>query len=215
MPIRTDRGRAAALRQFWSWPLRSGRHMLATVLVAGAVLTGVAVAANALGAASEQPTSKHRTAPPAPSVHSEAPARTPGTSSSSTTTQTTTPTTSTTTSAENTTESVGQVSAGKAGAAKTATGFVTHWLRPPEGTSTQEWMRPLLPYVMPGVVVNLETIAPANIPATAVTGTARVVSNDAGVAKVDVPTDAGVIRVTVIASPEGQWLVRRWEPVDR
>lgn len=216
MPIRTDRGRAAALRQFWSWPLRSGRHMLVTVLVAAAVITGIAVAANAVGSAETQPTSMHRSTPPAPSPHPETPASTPGspTPSSAATETTTSTATSTPTPVENTT-AVGRVSAGDAGAVATATGFVTHWLRPPEGTSTQAWMRPLLPYVMPGVVVNLETIAPANIPATAVTGKASVVSNKEGVAKVDVPTDAGVIRVTVIASPDGQWLVRRWAPVGR
>src|SRR4051812_34416773 len=33
MPIRTNRGRVAVYRRLWGWPMRSPRHLIATVLV--------------------------------------------------------------------------------------------------------------------------------------------------------------------------------------
>ena len=33
MPIRTNRGRAAVYRRLWGWPLRSPRHLAASIII--------------------------------------------------------------------------------------------------------------------------------------------------------------------------------------
>lgn len=44
MPIRTNRGRAAVYRQVWGWPLRSPRHLAATLGVVAVLAAGVGYA---------------------------------------------------------------------------------------------------------------------------------------------------------------------------
>lgn len=43
MPIRTNRGRAAVYRRLWGWPLRSPRHLVATIVAVVAVVTTISV----------------------------------------------------------------------------------------------------------------------------------------------------------------------------
>src|SRR5690606_9108819 len=41
MPIRTNRGRAAVYRRIWGAPLRSPKHLIATVVDLGSLITAV------------------------------------------------------------------------------------------------------------------------------------------------------------------------------
>ncbi|NUT50751.1 MAG: hypothetical protein HOV94_26095 [Saccharothrix sp.] len=43
MPIRTNRGRAAVYRRLWGWPLRSPRHLVATVVGVIVLITAISV----------------------------------------------------------------------------------------------------------------------------------------------------------------------------
>lgn len=206
MPIRTDRGRAAATRAFWSWPLRSGRHMLATAVGVAAVLTAVAVASNALQG------DRHAAAPAGPTSSAAAPplaptSSAPGTSgynpASSTAPATTVPAST----------AAGTASAGTPGALTTAKAFMAHWIRPPAGTSTAQWADGLRAYVMPESIAELDTVDPQNIPARKVTGDPQVTKADAAVVEANVPTDAGLVHLVIVAYTDGRWLVRTWEPV--
>ncbi|MBB5807844.1 hypothetical protein F4560_007612 [Saccharothrix ecbatanensis] len=43
MPIRTNRGRAAVYRRLWGWPLRSPKHLVATIVGVIVVITTISV----------------------------------------------------------------------------------------------------------------------------------------------------------------------------
>ena len=56
MPIRTNRGRAVVYRQVWGWPLRSPRHLAATLAVVAVLAAGVGyVAGDGRGPRPERP----------------------------------------------------------------------------------------------------------------------------------------------------------------
>lgn len=222
MPIRTDRGRAAALRQFWSWPLRSAHHMAATGLIVVLLVTGIALAAAALqtpephsDAASGPAAATNTTDPSGPTTRETTTADSdtePASSSTSPSPSNTPPQEGTATSGS----PAGAVSDGTTGAVTTAVGFIQHWLRPPPGTPDQQWVRRLQPYVLPGAAGGVRSINPDTVPATAITGEPELVRSEQGIAVVEVPIDAGRVRVTVLAYPAtGEWLVKTWAPVDR
>ena len=43
MPIRTNRGRAAVYRRLWGWPLRSPRHLAASIIIFVVVVVALGV----------------------------------------------------------------------------------------------------------------------------------------------------------------------------
>lgn len=50
MPIRTNRGRTAVYRRLWGWPLRSPKHLVATIVGVMVVVTAISVVIpNAIG----------------------------------------------------------------------------------------------------------------------------------------------------------------------
>ncbi|MBO3736627.1 hypothetical protein [Actinoplanes flavus] len=91
-----------------------------------------------------------------------------------------------------------------------ATGYVQAWARPNLDQAT--WHAALQPLVLPAYTPLLGDTDPANVPATTLTGAPRVVSATTDAVVVDVPTDAGPIRVTVVAD-DGRWLVATADPV--
>jgi hypothetical protein len=94
-------------------------------------------------------------------------------------------------------------------AATVAEAFLRAWARP--SLDARSWLAGVVPYAAPGYVPLLRSVDPANVPAHAVTGPPVVVRHDAATAVLDVPTDAGVIRVTCVAVGDG-WLVATVEP---
>jgi hypothetical protein len=104
-------------------------------------------------------------------------------------------------------------SAGTAAATRVATAYATAWARP--DLRATSWWRGVARYAEPGYADLLRSVEPANVPASRVTGAARVVRAAAGVVVVDVPTDAGTCRVTVAdTSGAGEWKVstHSWRP---
>jgi hypothetical protein len=98
-------------------------------------------------------------------------------------------------------------------AADVATRFAAAWARP--GLAPDVWWHDVARYAEPGYARLLRTVDPANVPATRVIGTARVVTTEAGLVVLDVPTDTGLCRVTVAdASGTGEWKVstHSWIP---
>lgn len=216
MPIRTDRGRAAALRHFWSWPLRSGRHMLVTLAAAAVVITGFAVASHAItdpDTDSPSAVAESRTHAPAGATGGGEPppvGRTPTEQDPSISTRPPSSTSSTGESAP--TVHPGSVDDGKDGAATTARKWVTHWARV-EGVNKEEWVETLTPLTLPGKVPDLKTTALERVPDITVTGKTSIEDSEDGVVTVDVATDDDPIRVTAVEYPDDRWLVRSWKPV--
>ncbi|MEU3457717.1 hypothetical protein ABZ671_29585 [Micromonospora sp. NPDC006766] len=89
-------------------------------------------------------------------------------------------------------------------AAATATLFVARWARPT--LPAAQWRADVRPYAVPGYADLLNTVDPANVPATRITAPGRVVTATPERAEVDVGTDAGVLRVVCVRDGQ-RWLV--------
>ncbi|WFE47665.1 hypothetical protein [Verrucosispora sp. WMMD1129] len=90
-----------------------------------------------------------------------------------------------------------------------ATRFVRAWARP--HLPAERWLADLQPLAVAGYADLLATVDPANVPARRVTGAGRVATAIDGRVDVDVPTDAGPLRVAVVR--EGtRWLVATIAP---
>lgn len=87
--------------------------------------------------------------------------------------------------------------------------YVRLWARPTLGRNA--WYTDVQPMVTPAYAQLLADTDPAHLPAHAATGSPHLVSADTGVVVADVPTDAGLIRVTV-ASTGGRWLIDNARP---
>lgn len=82
--------------------------------------------------------------------------------------------------------------------------YVRLWARPTLGRTA--WHTGAKPMVTPAYAQLLADTDPAQVPAHVATGSPRLVSADTAVVVADVPTDAGLIRVTV-ANTGGRWLI--------
>ncbi|GIH18958.1 hypothetical protein [Rugosimonospora africana] len=82
--------------------------------------------------------------------------------------------------------------------------FAAAWSRP--NLDAQTWLAGVRVYTAPHYAALLASVDPANVPATTVTGPPTPVSSTTVVLVVDVPTDAGTLRVTC-DDMAGQWLV--------
>ncbi|WP_219415190.1 hypothetical protein [Pseudonocardia nigra] len=202
MPIRSPRGRAAAYRALWQWPLRSPARLAVTSVVVAALAVGVsfAVAATASdrdgGTTAASPTSTDpsgrssprssgRSATPTPTMLPPVPELEP----------TTLP-----------------LSQAPAAALDVAARWAAAWLRPAEGTTAQQWVEGLRPTTTEEYLGVLSGVDPGNIPATRVTGEPRPVRVAANSVQVDVPTDALTLRVLVVQTEEG-WRVSGYDRV--
>jgi hypothetical protein len=202
MPIRTSRGRAAAYRSVWQWPLRSPARLAVSVavLVAVAALVGVGAAAaggdRAAPAAPVEPTRTSTVASPyafgtvaptsasAPSVLSPVPELNP----------TTLP-----------------LAQAPAAALEVAGRWAVAWVRPPAGTTAATWLDGLRPNTTAEYLGVLGGVDPANIPATKVTGAPTAVRVSPRSVVVDVPTDALTLRATVVVTETGAWKVSGYD----
>jgi hypothetical protein len=208
MPVRTDRGRVAVYRKLWGWPLRSPRHLAATALTVAALGTGVTVAAAAVAPDPAPLAAMPSTTPlpggaALPTTTSSPPALSSIPAATTTTANSSSPPAPSTT-----------VESGTARAVVVAGEFMARWVNHPAGMTSKEWAAQLIPFVVPEAVVVLESVDPANIPATQVTGQPTVTAESPSIVEVDVSTDGGVLHLVVLAQPDGPWRVRSYDLVD-
>ncbi|WP_433531218.1 hypothetical protein ACQPYA_03665 [Micromonospora sp. CA-263727] len=90
-----------------------------------------------------------------------------------------------------------------------ATRFVRAWARP--HLPARRWLADLRPLAVAAYADLLATVDPANVAARHVTGGARVALAIDGRVDVDVPTDAGLLRVSVLRAGS-RWLVATITP---
>jgi hypothetical protein len=212
MPIRTNRGRAAVYRRLWGWPMRSPRHLIATVLVIAAVVIAIGLIVPRLtgsdepaggGAAnlggSSAPAAPTDGAAAGPTGAGQPTAAQPGQGSDAAQpTREPTPTL-TPTSGPAPPEALDVATAwGKA--------FVNH----PAGISNEQWLNGLRPYTTEERIAVMTSVDPANVPATEVTGPAVTVANYASSVTAAVPTNGGTITLSIIQTPQG-WRVAEYE----
>lgn len=193
MPIRMQRGRAAAWRRLWSWPLTSYRHLAVT----GA---GLAVAALTLGIAvgasdPEESPSAHHPEVVAPSEY-------------------TLPTSTVSSEPEDTplVPPAPVALAAPPEAMQVAQEFATRFAHHPEGMTSQQWadqLRPLLTAESAGLLGSTD---PANVDITRLTGPPVATKVTAAVVDVDVPVDTGVLQLTLL--DQHGWKVRSYTKQD-
>lgn len=186
MPIRTHRGRAAVYRTVWGWPLRSPWHLVAVVVVLVAVGAGVAAALPGDGASRSTATAPSSADPSDPFDSSSRSA---------------TPDASPTNPFEN--RATDQARA-------VADAWVRAYLTTPGGMTSARWVEQLRPYTAAGLLPELQTVDPANVPDARVTGPPRTISVTDTAAEFDVPTSAVVLRLSVAKTRQG-WRVSGYE----
>jgi hypothetical protein len=187
VPIRTHRGRAAVYRTVWGWPLRSPRHLAAVVAALVAIGAGVAVALPGDGRSGDA-VAAHL--PGTERANAFDPASRPATPSAS---------------------PVNEFERQSAERAReVADAWVRAYLTTPEGMTSKRWVEQLRPHTAIGLLPELRTVDPANVPDARLTGPPRAISATDTSARFDVPTSALVLRVELAATPEG-WRVTGYE----
>ncbi|HTF49100.1 MAG TPA: hypothetical protein VK735_16770 [Pseudonocardia sp.] len=199
MPIRTPKGRGAAYRPLWQWPLRSPARLIGCLVVLVAL---VIVANSAFGllsgrtggtpgifsGGSTQPTSA---ATPTAEAAPAEPTRLPPVP-------------------ELTPRTLPPSQAPRAALAA-AIRWTEAWARHPAGTTTQSWVTALRPYTTDEYLGVLSTVDPSNVPATRVTGPARAVLVSPHSVRVEVPTDAVTLVVLVVNTAGTEWKVAGYD----
>ncbi|MFZ0120776.1 MAG: hypothetical protein WAN20_16700 [Pseudonocardiaceae bacterium] len=191
MPIRTHRGRTAVYRRFWGWPVRSPKHLAATVLalVAMGLGLGRALPDNQGGAT--------RTAPAISAEHKGSIALAPRSALADG-------------GAARQSSALPPGSPAPAAALTVARSWVNGFLTVPKGITPARWAEQLRPYSTDDLLPELQSVNPANVPAAQITEAPRTVSAGESSVEVDVPTSAVVVRLLLVSTPAG-WRVASYE----
>ena len=208
MPVRTHRGRAAAYRRAWGWPLRSPRHLAGTAAVLSVLVIGLSVLLPALS--SSNPGRSQRAGAEA-SGHQLPPTTTRDPISSRVSPPPSSgppPSTAMAPVPAGTTAPVAPAQgAVPAEALATADAFARACVRHPPGMTAAAWAEQMRPYTSEEFWPQLGTVDPGSVPSGTVTGPpVAVAGSGPTAADIDVPTDALVLRITVIRTPVG-WRV--------
>jgi hypothetical protein len=190
MPIRSPHGRSAAYRALWQWPLRSPARLALTAIGVLALLVaatiGIGMTNGSVGlpvGARPTPSAAAPVTPPEPVLLPPVPELEP----------TTLP-----------------VSAAPAAALQVASRWARAWVRPPDGTTAAKWLDGLRSTTTDEYLGVLSAVDPGNIPATKVTGAAKAVSVSPRSLRVQVPTDALTLVITVVDTDTG-WRVSGYD----
>ncbi len=203
MPIRSPRGRTAAYRGVWGWPLRSPARLSVTLAVVLVLGVGVSFVSAAAGGSSggglaplPPPGATARTAPsstvrgtPAPTAVARPTALPP---------------------VAELEPSTLPLSQAPADALNVAARWTAAWVRPPGGTTAQQWRDGLRATTTEEFLGLLNTVDPSNIAATRMTGEPRAVRVASRSVQVEVPTDATRLLVLVVATDVG-WRVSDYD----
>lgn len=200
MPIRSPRGRAAAYRALWQWPLRSPARLAVTGVAVLVVVLGVSTALTAINPPTPTPTGAVTGSTTAPGT-----TRTSRPASSGAPVPTALPPV-----AELTPSSL-PVSSAPAAALEAAARWSAAWVRPPDGTPAADWIEGLRPFTTEEYLGVLGTVDPGAVPATVVTGPARAVRVAVSSVDVEVPTDALTLLVLVVRTENGDWRVSGYD----
>ncbi|MGW1678932.1 hypothetical protein [Saccharopolyspora sp. NPDC002376] len=189
MPIRTHRGRAAVYRRLWGWPLRSPKHLAAAVITVAAV-------AMVIGFLLPKP-------PPSQYVAETSTSRPPAHSAVVPPSPTKAPPTISVPAAP-----PAQVSPDPAGLAVVEE-WGRAWVDHPVGVDRQAWLDKLRPFTTDEFITEMESVDPANA-ANVITGAPTSISATEGVMVVRLPTDIGVLQITVNRTAAG-WRVAQYD----
>ena len=191
MPIRTPRGRSAAYRAIWQWPLRSPARLTVTVVAVLLVVAGVTIGSGLLAGPPAGGLAALPTVGPTSGAGSTAPGVPPGGAASSA-------------------SSPLPLSQAPPEALAAVEIWARAWVRPDEDVSEEEWLDGLRSITTKEYLGVLEGVDPQNIPATRVTGDAEAVRVTERSVQVEIPTDTLVLRVLVVDTDAG-WRVAGYD----
>ncbi|MEJ2862699.1 hypothetical protein [Actinomycetospora flava] len=191
MPIRTRRGRAAAYRALWEWPLHSPARLFLVVVVVIALAVGLSYLSGSLGGPGHD---TGRALGPAPSAS-------PGTATAAPGQPTVT---------ELRPQSL-PLSAAPPVALAVAERWTQAWATHPPGTTPAQWSAGLAPYTTDEYLAVLASVDPANVPGTRVTGPPQAVDVRPEAVRVQVPTDAVRLELLLVQVGPGDWRVSGYD----
>ncbi|MFB9742551.1 hypothetical protein ACFFOU_15685 [Pseudonocardia sulfidoxydans] len=189
MPIRSPRGRAAAYRSLWQWPLHSPLRLVGTVVVVLVLAAGVSWAA----------TSGRSSAPSAPGQNTSGPSTSdgrPATAGSPSVLPPVVPLNPTTL----------PLTAAPQAALAAASSWASAWVDHPAGTTTEQWLARLRPWTTDEYLGVLGSVDPGNVPASTVTGPPEATRVSPASVQVKVPTDTITLILLVVDDGSG-WRV--------
>ncbi|USX49064.1 hypothetical protein [Lentzea sp. HUAS12] len=198
MPIRTNRGRAAVYRRLWGWPLRSPRHLAASIIIFVVVVVALGVIiprvldrrpADPTAAGQPSTSSQGTQVGQLPSSGASLPTKQPAPSNSA-----------------------------KAAPPPVDAGLVAElwaetWIKPPPDNDVTKWLKQLEDYTTPEFLAQMATIDPRNVP-DKITGKVNAVKSTTSSVDYEVPTDQGKVRITLVKAPDGSWRVNSYTKVD-
>lgn len=195
--VRVRRGRAAAYRPIWQWPLRSIPHALITTAVVLAAAAGISsLSTFALSDTAASTVSGPTTTITRPSTPTATPSAPPAATSG--------PTSSTPTATPPAAPQPAAADPAQTETVGVATSWTAAWLTANRVTPAQ-WLAALKPYTTEEYLGLLSSVDPANVPQGAA-GRPTIVSAKTSSAIVNVPIGAATLRLSLIRAPGG-WLV--------
>lgn len=204
--VRVRRGRTAAYRRIWQWPLRTVPRAIGTIVAALLVVAGL----SALSGSPSDVTTSPQPAAGSRTTSATVPPPAPATSSATSPTRTIAP------SAVPPSNGAAPGSAPPAGGspappagqdvAGTARAWTQAWLKA-HTVTREQWLAGLKPFTTEEYLGLLTTTDPANVPtATTIPGPVTVTSNNSTSATVGVAVGTTAVRLALIRTPAG-WRV--------
>ncbi len=198
MPIRSSRGRAGAYRSVWQWPLRSPLRLVVVAVVVLGLAAGAVYLGNKVGGSAR---SGGLLAEGAPSTTAAPPS---GTDQAAIPTPTALPPV-----APLTPETL-PLSAAPPEALQTARSWTAAWVNHPDGMTNEQWVAGMRAYTTDEYLGVLSAVDPANVPASAVTGSPRATRVSPRSVQVEVPTNTVRLSVLVVDTGTG-WRVSGYD----
>jgi hypothetical protein len=189
VPIRTRRGRAAAYRAVWEWPLHSPARLFTVLAVAVALAVAISWIGGGVGGTGP---GSGRALGPAPTA---APGAAPSVAAQVTELN---PRTLPLTDAPPVALAVAQR-------------WTQAWATHPPGTTPAQWTAGLAPYTTDEYLAVLASVDPTNVPGTRVTGPPEAVEVRPEAVRVQVPTDAVRLELLLVQVGPGDWRVSGYD----
>lgn len=198
MPIRTNRGRAAVYRRLWGWPLRSPRHLAASIIIFVVVVVALGVIIpKVLDRKPSTPTSAGQTSTSQqgtqvgqlPSSGATLPTKLPPPSISA------------------------SAAPPAADAQLIAELWAENWIKPPPDNNVDKWLAQLRPYTTEEFLAQMATIDPRNVP-NKITQRVTPKKSYTSSADFEVGTNVGKVVITLVKAPDGKWRVNSYTKAD-
>ncbi|MCG8923810.1 hypothetical protein [Lentzea sp. CC55] len=198
MPIRTNRGRAAVYRRLWGWPLRSPRHLAASIIIF--VVVVVALGLIIPRVLDRTPADPSAAGQPSTSAQGTQVGQLPS-SATSLPTKAAPPSIS------------ASAAPPQADAQLIAELWAENWIKPPPDDDVNKWLAQLRPYTTEEFLAQMATIDPKNVP-TKITQKVKAKKSFTSSADFEVGTDSGKVVITLVKTPANEWRVNSYTKAD-